>query len=102
MGGFGWFWGVCDTPVVVCVCRGFGGVVVGVGLCFGRGWCKLFILLPVGELLDWVRRVVGCVWWFENSIVCTVLLHHATDFVLVVWWSLIASPMPARVVPEGV
>ena len=35
---------------------GFCGCVVGVGLRFGWGSCKLFILLPVGELLDWVRR----------------------------------------------
>ena len=27
--GVGWFWGVFDTPLVVCVCKGFG--VVGVG-----------------------------------------------------------------------
>lgn len=38
-----------------CVCfQGFWGVLVGVGLRFGLGSCKLFILLPVGELRDWV------------------------------------------------
>lgn len=47
------------------------------GLRFGWGSCKLFILLPVGERLGLVPGVfAGCVWWFENSIVCTVLLHH--------------------------
>ena len=30
---------------------GFCGCVVGVGLRFGWGSCKLFILLPVGERL---------------------------------------------------
>ena len=32
---------------------GFCGCVVGVGLRFGWGSCKLFILLPVGERLGW-------------------------------------------------
>ena len=54
---------------------GFCGCVVGVGLRFGWGSCKLFILLPVGERLGLAPGVfAGCVWWFENSIVCTVLL----------------------------
>ncbi len=44
-------------------------------MCFRGGACRLFILLPVGELLDWVRVCSPAVWWwFENSIVCTVLL----------------------------
>ena len=47
---------------------GFCGCVVGVGLRFGWGSCKLFILLPVGERLGLVPGVfAGCVWWFENS-----------------------------------
>ena len=39
---------------------GFCGCVVGVGLRFGWGSCKLFILLPVGERLGLVPR---CVRW---------------------------------------
>ena len=37
---------------------GFWGCVVGVGLRFGWGSCKLFILLPVGERLGLVPRCV--------------------------------------------
>ena len=46
------------------------------GLRFGLGWCKFSSCCRsrLAGLVDWCG--CGCVWWFENSIVCTVLLHH--------------------------
>ena len=68
---------------------GFGGV----GWCATRRWVAWVVGVGVGFLLAAAHGLPGCpggfggcVWWFENSIVCTVLLHHAA-MLLVVWWS---------------
>ena len=58
-----------------------------------RRWVAWVVGVGVGFLLAAAHGLPGCpggfggcVWWFENSIVCTVLLHHAA-MLLVVWWS---------------
>ena len=66
---------------VVATRRG-GVVVVGFwwwGLRLWLGWCKFSSCCRsrLAGLVDWCG--CGCVWWFENSIVCTVLLHHMAD-----------------------
>ncbi|PAU69090.1 hypothetical protein B1526_0071 [Bifidobacterium criceti] len=82
-GGVGWFatrrWWCCVCWVLGVFGWGWVCVLVGGGVSFLS--CCRSVSFGTGSW--WF---VGCVWWFENSIVCTVLLHHATMF-LVVWWS---------------
>ena len=53
---------------------GFCGLRHAGGLCWWGLWCRFFSCCRSrsGPVLP--GRGCGCVWWFENSIVCTVLL----------------------------
>ena len=67
----------CDTPWEWLCLLGFGGYMVGcdtpVG-CVGGGCGVGFSLAAAHGLPGCPGLGCGCVWWFENSIVCTVLL----------------------------
>ena len=66
---------LCDTPVDVLCLLGFVGVWLGwvcvlVGVRVSYSSCCRLV-----SGWGWFLGVfAGCVWWFENSIVCTVLL----------------------------
>ena len=89
VGWLGWCVGVFRHAGGGLCLWGFGGV----GWCATRRWVAWVVGVGVGFLLAAAHGLPGCpggfggcVWWFENSIVCTVLLHHAA-MLLVVWWS---------------
>ena len=64
---------LCDTPVEVLCLLGFVGCDTPVG-CVGGGCGVGFSLAAAHGLPGCPGLGCGCVWWFENSIVCTVLL----------------------------